>query len=314
MRALLVQGWPASASLRAVALALVLATVLMAASGAFSPHLVLDNIRQAAPLGVIALGQALVLMTGRLDLSVGATASVANIVLSSVFANDPNNIWAALLATFAVGAAIGAVNGLVATLLRIPAFLATLAMSLVLSGATLLYTGGSPRGGVPPGFRMITEGWIGAIPISAILWLLAALFVFVLAHLTVLGRKMLLAGSNETAARHLGIPADALGVLVFVLSALFATVGGVMLSAITGMASIGIGDSATLDSIAAIVIGGATFSGGVLLPLGAVAGTLILFLLQSLLYLLSLPVALRYVLQGGVIVLALALANLRKAR
>ncbi len=111
-----------------------------------------------------------------------------------------------------------------------------------------------------------------------------------------------------------GIPVDALGVLVFVLGALFATVGGVMLSAITGMASIGIGDSATLDSIAAIVIGGATFSGGVLLPLGAVAGTLILFLLQSLLYLLSLPVALRYVLQGGVIVLALALANFRKAR
>ena len=125
---------------------------------------------------------------------------------------------------------------------------------------------------------------------------------------------MLLAGSNPLAARHLGVPVDALSVLTFVLSALLATVGGVMLSAITGMASIGVGDSATLDSIAAIVIGGAAFSGGVMLPLGAMAGTLILFLLQSLLYLLSLPVGARFVLQGGIIVLALALANFRKAR
>jgi ribose/xylose/arabinose/galactoside ABC-type transport system permease subunit len=314
MRALLIQVRPSSTSLRAVALAVALAAALTAASGSFSSRLVLDNVRQAAPLGVIALGQALILMTGRLDLSVGATASVANIVLSSIFANDPDRVWAALLATATIGAAIGAANGLLVTLLRIPAFLATLAMSLVLSGGMLLYTGGSPRGGVPSGFRVITEGWIGPMPISAIIWLAVAASVFALAHLTLLGRKMLLAGSNPLAARHLGVPVEALSVLTFVLSALLATLGGVMLSAITGMASIGVGDSATLDSIAAIVIGGAAFSGGVMLPLGAIAGTLILFLLQSLLYLLSLPVGVRFVLQGGIIVLALALANFRKAR
>ena len=85
-------------------------------------------------------------------------------------------------------------------------------------------------------------------------------------------------------------------------------------AAITGMASIGIADSYTVDTIAAVVIGGALFSGGVFLPAGAAAGSLILFFLQSLLYVLSLPPAARFILQGAIIIAALALANLKKDR
>jgi len=138
--------------------------------------------------------------------------------------------------------------------------------------------------------------------------------VFTLVHLTVLGRKMQFVGANRVAAIHSGLPADGLTILAFVATALLATLGGVLLSAITGMAMIGAGDSYTLDSIAAAVIGGALFAGGVFLPAGAVAGALILFFLQSLLYLLSLPIAARFILQGGVIILALALANVRREK
>jgi ribose/xylose/arabinose/galactoside ABC-type transport system permease subunit len=306
------QSRPNAASLRGFALLAVLLAVLFAASGTISLHLALDNVRQAAPLGVIVIGQAIVLMMGRIDLSVGATASIANIVLSMAFANRMENAVPALAATFAVAIAVGVANGVMATRLRIPSFLATLATALVLRGAMLVITGGSPKGGIPEGFRIITESWAGPVPISALIWLAVALLMGILVHFTVTGRKMLIAGSNPVAARFNGIPADGLVILAFVLCAVLAALGGTLLSAITGMATIGVGEIYTLDSIAAAVIGGALFTGGVFAPAGAIAGTLILFFLQSLLYLLALPVAGKFILQGGIIVLALALANLRK--
>jgi ribose/xylose/arabinose/galactoside ABC-type transport system permease subunit len=306
---------PAGASLRAILLLVLLLAAFFVSAHGFSSILFLDNVRQAAPLGVVVVGQALVLMMGRLDLSVGATASMANIVLCSVFDSNMANLVPALAATLAAGVLVGLANGLMSTKLGIPAFLATLASSLIISGLIVFFTGGSPRGAVPAGFRTITEGWFaGAVPYSALIWLVLLLALMVLVHFTMLGRKMILAGANVVAARHSGIPSDAMIILAFVLCSVLAAVGGILLSAITGMASIGVGNNFTLDSIAAVVIGGALFSGGVFLPLGAMAGALILFFVQSLLYLLALPPSARFMVQGLIIILALVLANLRPER
>lgn len=306
---------PAGASLRAVALLALLLAVFFVALRGFSAILLLDNIRQAAPLGVVVAGQALVLMMGRLDLSVGATASMANIILCSIFNSDMANLALALAATLGAGVLVGLANGVMATKLRIPAFLATLATSLIISGLVVFFTNGSPRGAVPAQFRVITEAWLlGVAPYAALIWLALLLALLVLVHFTMLGRKMILSGANVVAARHSGIPSDALIILSFVLCSVFASIGGILLSAITGMASIGVGNAFTLDSIAAAVIGGALFAGGVFLPLGAAAGALILFFVQSLLYVLALPAAAKFIVQGLIIVLALALANLKQER
>ncbi|MDR3373337.1 MAG: ABC transporter permease [Ancalomicrobiaceae bacterium] len=304
---------PASATIRAAALLALLAVVLLVATRGGSLQLLLDNARQAAPLGIIALGQALILMMGRLDLSVGAAAGLANVVLASAFAGDPTNLGPALALTLGLGLAVGLANGVLVVVLRIPAFLATLATAMVIAGGILVYTGGSPRGSIPASFRVITEGWIGdVLPWSVMIWLIVSLVLVVFVHFTLAGRQMLIAGANARAARHSGIAAGSLVVASFVISALMATLGGILLSAITGMASIGIADSYTVDSIAAAVIGGALFSGGVFLPAGAACGALIIFLIQSLLYVLSLPPAARFIVQGAIIVFALALANSKK--
>ncbi|MEF2071207.1 ABC transporter permease [Consotaella aegiceratis] len=306
---------PSSATLRAALLLAVLIGILFWATGRVSVPQVLDNARQAAPLGVIALGQALILMMGRLDLSVGATASLANVVLATAFAGDIDNLALALTLTLGCGLAVGLANGLLVVVLRIPAFLATLASSLMVTGIVLYFTGGSPRGSIPVEFRVITEGWLGGVvPWSVVIWLVVSIALLVLIHFTLAGRKMLLSGANARAARLSGIAADALVILSFVLASLLATLGGILLSAITGMATIGIADAYTVDSIAAAVIGGALFTGGVFLPAGAMAGSLILFFLQSLLYVLSLPSAARFILQGVIIIVALALANLQRRR
>lgn len=306
---------PAAATLRAIGLLALLLVVLFVASGRISVHQVMDNARQAAPLGIIALGQALILMMGRLDLSVGATAGLANVVLATAFAGNMANMPLALALTIGLGLGVGLVNGLLVVALRIPAFLATLATSLVLTGAILVYTGGSPRGSIPAGFRVISEGWLfGILPWSVVIWLACGVILMLFVHYTLAGRKMLLSGANARAAKLNGIAADRMVILSFVIASLMATLGGILLSAITGMASIGIADSYTVDTIAAVVIGGALFSGGVFLPAGAAAGSLILFFLQSLLYVMSLPPAARFILQGAIIIAALALANLKKDR
>lgn len=306
---------PAGASLRAMALLMLLLAAFFISARGFSSILLLDNIRQAAPLGVVVAGQALVLMMGRLDLSVGATASMANIVLCSIFNSDMANLVPAVTATLAAGALVGLANGIMSTKLRIPAFLATLASSLIIAGLVVFFTNGSPRGAVPPAFRVITEGWLfGIAPYSALIWLVLLVALLLLVHFTMLGRKMILSGANVVAARHSGIPSDGLIILSFVLCSVLASIGGILLSAITGMASIGVGNNFTLDSIAAAVIGGALFAGGVFLPLGAMAGALILFFVQSLLYVLALPPAAKFIVQGLIIILALALANLKQER
>lgn len=312
---ILAQARPSAATLRALGLLVVLLALLFAGSGAISGQQFLNNARQAAPLGIIALGQALVLMMGRLDLSVGATAGLANVVLATSFAGSMDNMVPALALTLGCGLIVGVANGLLIVALRIPAFLATLATSLIIAGILLVYTGGSPRGSIPAAFRVVTEGWIaGILPWSVVIWAVVAVLLMVLVHFTMTGRRMLLSGANIRAARLNGIAADRMVILAFVFSSLLATIGGILLSAITGMATIGIADSYTVDSIAAAVIGGALFSGGVFLPMGAAAGALILFFLQSLLYVLSLPPAAKFIMQGAIIVVALAIANLKKER
>jgi len=313
LSAVLAHSRPSAATMRTFGLLVVVLCILFFASGRISAHQVLDNMRQAAPLGIITIGQALVLMMGRLDLSVGATAGLANVVLALTFAGDMDNmVWAVAL-TFACGLAVGLANGLLVVVLRIPAFLATLASSLVLIGTVLVITGGSPRGSIPAGFRSITESWLaGLIPYSVLIWAAFAVATVVLVHFTLLGRRMLLSGANARAARFNGIAANRLIVFSFVLSSLAATTGGVLLSAITGMASIGVADTYTVDSIAAAVIGGAVFSGGVFFAAGASLGALILFFVQSLLFVLSLPPATKFIVQGGIIVAALALSNINR--
>lgn len=306
---------PSAATLRALGLLVVLLVVLLIFSGSVSYYQIMDNMRQAAPLGVIALGQALILMMGRLDLSVGATAGLANVILAAAFAGDMANMPLALAITLFFGCMVGLANGVLVVILRIPAFLATLATSLFLAGAILVYTGGSPKGSVPQDFRVITEGWLGGIlPWSVVIWLVCGIALLLLVHFMMIGRKMLLSGANARFAKRNGIAADRMVILSFIFASLLATLGGILLSSITGMASIGIADSYTVDSIAAAVIGGALFTGGVFLPLGAATGSLILFFLQSLLYVLSLPPAARFVLQGTIIIVALALANWKKDR
>jgi len=277
--------------------------------GSLEPRHLMDLLRQAAPLGVVAIGQTLILASGNIDLSLGAQITLYNVVLSSVMKDGQNSsILPAVLLTFLVAIGIGLVNGLSVTKLHIPAFVATLATGSVITGVYLIHTQGAPSGSIAPGFRVIAEGWIGGIiPWAAVIWIAAAILVAYVLGRGRFGRELLAVGGNPAAAHVSGLSVDRTLVLSYVGASLLAALSSCLLSAYIGIASITVGEPYTMNSIAATVIGGTPFSGGEATIAGTVGGALIMTVLTAILTALNTGDSMKFIMQGVVIAVMVAL-------
>jgi len=272
-----------------------------------TPSHLIDLFRQAAPLGIASMGQTFCLLMGGLDLSVGATVSLTNIIACSVMLGKPENIPIALATVFLVAFIIGLANGMAIVKAKIPPFLATLAAAIIIQGASYVYTKGSPIGSIAPEFRPISEGWLGFMPISGIFWLaiwgLAAFFLY----RTTFGLRFYSTGGNPQASWLSGINTGRITVLAYVLCSLFAAVAGLMISAYIGVASPNVGDPYTLNSIAAVCIGGTSFAGGRGSINGTFAGVMIIFLIQAFMTMMNIPESGKQLSLGIIIVVMVAL-------
>jgi ribose transport system permease protein len=278
----------------------ILCSVVMS-PGNFSVNHLLNIVRQASPLGIIAIGQTLVLLVAGIDLSVGATISLINVLAASMMMGDNGNIGMTIVLTLLVSMLIGLLNGLAITKIRIPPFLVTLAMSMVIQGVYLVYTKGSPKGSIAPAFRVISDGWWGPIPVASVIWVLIWIVFAFLLYKTVWGRKVFATGGNSRTSRLSGIGVNRIVVAIYMLSGLLAGITGLMISAYIGVASNGVGNIYTLNSIAAVVIGGTAFSGGKGGLAGTFAGVLIMIFLQSLMTAMNISEAGKYISQGIII-------------
>lgn len=280
-----------------------------------APRHLLDIFRQAAPLGIVAVGQTVVLLTAGIDLSVGAVITLTNVVASTLMAAGNQAIPGAVLGSLTIAAAVGLLNGLLVTKGHIPPFVVTLAMGSVIEGAFMAYTGGSPSGAIAPAFRVISEGWIANIfPWSGVIWLGICAFMAIFLHRTVFGRQIYAVGGNPRAALLAGIRPDRMTVVAYLISSLSAGIAGLILSAYIGLASTTLGGDYTLDSLAAAVIGGAAFTGGEGGVAGPFAGALIMVFLQSILTVLNLGESGKLVCQGVVIIAMVAIYQSRSRK
>lgn len=298
--------------------AYVLLALLLVAYGILSPHSfgwmhLLDIVRISAALGVVAIGQTIVLLTAGLDLSVGSVIAIVAIVASQIMNGQNSHIVPAVIAAILLSLVIGLLNGLAVAWLRVPPFLATLAMGAVLEGAYLIYSGGSPKGSIAPGFLGVSDYWIGGyVPLAVVLWAVVLAICSFLVYRTTFGRRIYAVGGNPKTAWLSGIPVNLVIVLVYVLAGLCAGFAGLMAGAFNGVPSTGIGSTYTLNSIAAAVIGGASLAGGQGRLSGSVAGVLILMVLQSLLIVLNVQAAGTLVIQGIVVAAIVALNQRRR--
>jgi ribose transport system permease protein len=312
------------AFMRRVNIAVVIFLVLYACVGYLQPSYLeptgfMNFLRRSAPLAILASGQLFVLVAGGFDLSMSALVTLSVIGGSMLANNDPDNTWWTIGLLYVIGLGVGALNGIIVSFFKVPSIIATLGMLLCVDGSAMMWSGGSPRGYLPDNFRAFGRlvlhdvPVIGTFPIAV-----AVLIVFVgaaywLLHVSVFGQRVFAVGDNPRAAELAGVQVSATRIAAFIISALSAVTGGIMLGGFGGV-SVGVGSGVALQAIAACVIGGVQLMGGRGSVIGAVAGAFSLFALFTLLNLVGLPQPLKDTAQGIILISAVASGSYRLRR
>jgi ribose transport system permease protein len=264
----------------------------------------------------LSIGMTLVILTGGIDLSVGAVLAFAGAFAAGLLKNGLTlktfgvvlqfTPFGAIVAGIAAGLVLGLFNGLAITKFRLPPFVATLGMLSIGRGLTMLWTGGFPVTDLGPRFGFIGAGFFLGVPMAV--WISAALVLifYVVSRHTVLGRYIYAVGGSEKAAAFSGINTDRIKLWVYALGGALAAVAGLIVTARLDAADPKAGLGYELDSIAAVVIGGTSLSGGRGSILGTVLGCLIIGVLNNGLFLLDVSPFWQQVVKGFVILAAVA--------
>lgn len=291
---------------------------LVALASVLSPNfLSLTNImnvtRGASMVGLVSLGMTIVILTRGIDLSAGSIVGVAAITAASLAHLSSPVAW---LAALTLCTLVGIVNGLMITKLRLQPFIATLAMMIFARGSIYLYADGGDTyaKGADAMFRWLGSGYILGVPVPVILFVATWLIlVYVMRH-TRWGRHVYAVGANEEAARVYGIKVDRIKVQVYALAGFLSGLAGLILVSRVSVAEPNAGNLYELDAIAATLIGGTAFDGGVGGVAGTILGVLILAMITNLLNLLSVSPFVQMLAMGLIIVVAVVVSDLRNRR
>ncbi|MFE0018278.1 ABC transporter permease [Mesorhizobium sp. NPDC059054] len=268
-------------------------------------------LRRSSPLVVLAIGQLLVIVSGGFDLSVGSLITLV-ILLSALLLNtSPELVYPCIALSLAIGLASGAVNGLVVSVGKVPSIIATLGMLLMLRGAGFYFSGGSARGNLPDAFRWFGRESILGFPIALLVVIVFAAVAWFLLHNTSFGRQLYMVGANARAARLSGVNVAGVRIVAFMFSGLSAAIAAILLGGFSGV-STSAGAGYELQAISAAVLGGAVLLGGRGSVLPVIAGALALNALFTLLNIWGFPKPLRDVVQGLIIICAVAYSARRK--
>jgi ribose transport system permease protein len=276
----------------------------------------LDNIQTigiaAAPFALIALGQTLVILTGGIDLSVGSIIALSAMSSAATVKGHPERLWLAVLVALFVGLAAGAVNGFLVAKVNVPPFIATLGMLTTASGLAYVVGSGAPINGLPGDFGKIANNQVFGLQIPVIVMIVGILALALIMARTSYGMRIYAVGGNPVAAQIAGVKTGRILFSVYAISGVLAGLSGVMLASRVISGPPNLGQGYELDAIAAVVIGGASLSGGKGKALGTFVGALILAVLRNGLNLLSVSAFWQQVVIGVVIALAVLLDTLRR--
>ncbi|MGL5405841.1 MAG: ABC transporter permease [Propionibacteriaceae bacterium] len=265
---------------------------------------------QAAVTAVLAFGLTFVIITSGIDLSVGSVAALSAICAGWAVTAGGMPGWLALIAGPIIGLSAGFISGTAVARAKLPAFIATLAMLSIARGLALVTSGGLPIA-MPDAVSWLGTT-VGPVPVPIIIMLIAAAITAFILNLTVFGRSLYAIGGNEEAARLAGIPVKQTLTIAYALSGLFAGVAGLVLAGRLASAQPQAAAGYELDAIAAVVIGGASLSGGQGKASGTLIGALVLAVIRNGLNLLNVTAFWQQVVIGLVIALAVGIDAMRK--
>ncbi|MEN6382347.1 MAG: ABC transporter permease [Rectinema sp.] len=289
---------------------------------------------QVAYNGLLAIGMTFVILTGGIDLSVGSIVGFSSILYAtlmhgSFFTFMPNQIFMYkgspvltpilpfpmdIIFVLAIGALIGFLNGAISYKFRINSFIVTLCMMIFIRGLAVCYTNGQPLFGVPDAVSYLAYGVPFKIPMPTIIWLLTGAIATILLRYTRFGRGIYAVGGDEEVARLSGIQLPKYRIFPYVVSGFLAALVGIIMSGRMGCGDPKIADGWQTDAIAAVVIGGASMSGGKGSIGGTILGVLILGLITNVMNLLEIDAYPQQMAKGIIIIAALALQGTLSAR
>jgi ribose/xylose/arabinose/galactoside ABC-type transport system permease subunit len=291
--------------------------VLLGAGGILSPAFIsADNISnlllQFAPLAIVTMGQAFVMIVRGLDLSVASMMATAAVIATSL-SGSAGGVAAVFAMALLVAVATGLLNGFLVTRRQVSPFLATLATMILLQGLRFAYTQGAPSGNVPALLRVLGAGKFHGIPYNALVLLALAILLAIVLHRSAFGRRILIVGGNPVTGRLFGIRSDLIMIACYVISSCLAAVAGLILSGYVGLVDNWVGQGYELDSIVACVVGQVSLQGGRGSIAGALTGAAMIVIIANEVLLLGVPIQVQLIIKGAVIVIAAALYARREA-
>lgn len=255
--------------------------------------------------GILAIALTVVLVLGGIELSVGSVTALSCVITGGLFIAGIN-IWVATFIALLVGVGIGLFNGTMISKIGLPPFIVTLGMMSLARGAAYIFTKGSPlsMGGLPEAFRFLGKGSILNIPTLFVIFIILATIFDIMMRKSNIMRNVFYVGSNENTAKLSGINVSKVKISVYVLSAVLASIAGVVSLARFNVATPTLGVMAETRAISAAVIGGTSMTGGVGSVFGAVLGVILLNVINNALVMLNVSVYWQDFVTGAILVLA----------
>lgn len=302
--------WEASGVLVAlIALCLVLTLLVPSFLSQYNLSVVA---RQASFVGLVALGQTLVLLIGGIDLSVGAIAGLSAIIGSLMLTQTGIHPYAVLPLTAGFGMLLGSINGFFVAVLRLNPFIVTLASWEIFAGLTLVITRGVPVRPLGETFRVFGQGSLLGVPVPVVIFLVAgAILTFVLAR-TRFGRNVYAIGGNRDAAELVGIRTMRVEFLVFALAGLFAALAGILYASRMDSGQPSVGEGWLMGAITAAIIGGTSLRGGQGSIAGTIFGALLMAILANGIVLMNVSGYWERIIVGAVVLIAILVDLLRR--
>ncbi|QOR68246.1 ABC transporter permease [Cytobacillus suaedae] len=294
--------------------------VLVAVFAAANPTFIQGNnlisiLRSISIVTIIAIGITISLSVNGFDLSVGSVASLSNAIVISMFVWFSQNTVIAIFAAITAALLVGALNSFLIVKMKIPDMLLTLAMMFIIQGIALTYTKGAtisqnmimPDGSFAEGVISPFFASLGQVPWIIIIMIVVVVFVHIFLTYTKHGRYMYVIGGNIEAARLSGIPVNRYKVIAYLMSALFASIGGIILASRVMTAEINAGSPYLMDSVAAAFIGFSVLGAGKPNAFGTFVGAVLIGILQNGLVMMSVPYYAMDIVKGAVLAFALAI-------
>jgi ribose transport system permease protein len=278
----------------------------------FSEAQAISIANQGMTLAIAALGQTLVILTGGVDLSIGPLIALTNSIAASLMTDNPAQVGLVVLIVLAIGTLCGAINGALIAYGRLQPIVVTLATASIYTGCAL-FIRPRPGGYVPEWFTNALTASVAGIP-SALLLLALLLALWLVFRRTRLGVSIYAIGSSEDAAFMSGISVPRAKIAAYTLAGLFSAVAGLFFTAQTATGSALSGSVFTLNSVAAVVLGGTSLAGGRGGYIGTIAGAYVISVIVSVLFFLQVSPFYQSMFQGGILLLAVSIGSLQVLR